>query len=276
MLKGIDISQWQGTTPPLEGLAFVGIRASIGATKDTKYDQHYANVRKAGPIVIAYHYGVDAAVVPIAKQADVFLAASANADLLALDQEASGFDDAEAQEFVDLVKAARPAVGLYHSSSGFAGVRVDWQWVADWRDSSEAEGYPNKADGSGEFPGWDIWQYDGGGADNLDNDLWNPATTVASLLRMGYITKAQADAAVKAAVDPLKAEVANLTEDKAALAAQLNDAQVMLGKALEKIDADQVALDKAAADLAAAPGIEREAIALAMGRAEADRVRNAQ
>ena len=223
MLKGIDISKYQDKTPSLAGLSFVAIRASIGAAKDELYDTHYANCRKAGPMVIAYHYGLDAADVSIAKQVSTFLAAGKDADLLALDQEQSGFSDGEAQAFVDGVRAAGRPCGLYHSSSGFGGVNADFKWVADWRDSSEAEGYPNTADGTKEVPGWAIWQYDGGGADGIDNDYLNPDVTLAELLRVGYVTKAAVDAAVAQKQAELAAATSTIEDLRAKLSIAEND-----------------------------------------------------
>ncbi|MGA0060613.1 MAG: GH25 family lysozyme, partial [Planctomycetota bacterium] len=153
MIRGIDISKWQSPTPSLDGLAFVVVKASQGTTADPMYATHYAACRKAGVVTMAYCYGVDDAVVPVAAQAATFLDVAKDADFLWLDQEASGFSDAEAQQFIDLVRKVRPC-GLYHSASGFGGVNCDAKWVADWRDASEAAGYPRTGDGSKEFPGW--------------------------------------------------------------------------------------------------------------------------
>lgn len=269
MLKGIDISVYQSATPDLTQYAFVGIRASIGATKDTRYDQHYSNARKAGVIVVAYHYGLDAADVAIDKQVAAFMAAAPNADLWALDQEASGFTDDEAQAFVDGVKAAGlPAVGLYHSSAGFAGVKVDWQWVADWRAAAESAGYPLKGDASGEFAGWDIWQWDGGGADGLDNDYWNPATTVAALLRMGYVTKRSSDAAVAA----VENQVASLTSQLAAARTDLMIAQASVAARDTEIARLKGVVGDLQLQLDAAPRLAQIKIAEALAMAEKDRV----
>jgi hypothetical protein len=145
-LKGIDISQHQSTTPSLEGLAFIVLRASIATTLDTKYAQHYAAARKAGLVTMAYHFGYSEDQSPIAAQAETFLAAAADADFLWLDQEEQGFTDPQAQQFVDLIRAAGRPCGLYHSSSGFGGVNVDARWVADWRAESVTAGYPRTAD----------------------------------------------------------------------------------------------------------------------------------
>lgn len=173
-MNGIDLSAHQETTPDLTGLSFVILRASIGTNVDLRYGQHYTAARAAGIPTMAYHYGFPADRAPIADQAAVFLSIGATADYLFLDQEEQGFTDAQASQFIAEVRKVRPC-GLYHSSSGFGGVPNDAKWVADWRNAAEAAGHPLSADGSKEFPGWAIWQYDGAGADGIDNDIANPA-----------------------------------------------------------------------------------------------------
>jgi len=256
MIRGYDISQHQSTTPSFDGMGFVVLRATIGTTKDTKYDQHYAAARAAGIVVMAYHFngprGSD-----VEAQAAKFLDVAKDADFLWLDQEAynattSGFSDAEAQRFIDAVRKVRPC-GLYHSASNFAGVDADAKWVADWRDASEAAGYPRTADGK-PFPDWTLWQYDGGGADNLDNDLWNPAKPIAGLLRLGYVTQAEH-----------AAQTEMLMTTAGALLASQQQVQALQQEVVELANE----LTDVRADLAAAPGIERERIAAA----EAERIR---
>ena len=80
MLKGIDISKWQATTPSLAGLDFLFARATYATTLDPKYVTHTVAARKAGLVVGAYHFGTGFATP--AAQAKVFLAATEKADLL--------------------------------------------------------------------------------------------------------------------------------------------------------------------------------------------------
>lgn len=214
MLKGIDISEHQAVTPDLSGLSFIVLRASIAARKDVKYDQHYAAARAAGLVVMAYHFGYSADQVAIQPQLETFLEAAAAADFLWIDQEEEGFTDAQTQQFVDGVRAAGRPIGLYHSSSGFGGVNVDAKWVADWRAASVTAGYPRKADGSGEFPGWDLWQYRGA---PLDLDYLNPDRPLAGLLRRGYVTQQRLDATY---VELAAAQAASTTAQAAAAAAE--------------------------------------------------------
>ena len=67
MIRGYDISQHQATTPSLDGYGFIVLRATIGTTKDTRYDKHYAAARKAGVVVMAYHFNCPTGSDPVAK-----------------------------------------------------------------------------------------------------------------------------------------------------------------------------------------------------------------
>lgn len=235
MLRGIDISKWQPTTPSLTGLSFVIVKASQGTTIDPMFTTHYANCRKAGVVTMAYHWGTDAAVLPLADQVAAFLSIGDEADFLWLDQEESGFTDDEAQEFVDGMRATGRACGLYHSSCKYGGVKADAKWVADTRAEATAANAPMKCDLSAPMANWDMWQYSS--ANNLDKDYLNPASPLADLLRLGYVQRSALDAA--------NLQVVKLTDANA----------------------------KLTETLASAPGVERERIAVALGNAEADRVR---
>ena len=141
MLTGIDISAHQSTTPSLAGLAFVGIRATIANRVDAMYATHLAAAR--GLVTIAYHFNWST--LPVLAQADLFLATSKGADLLALDVELNDdkhgtitppFSKAQATEFIARVHAAGRTIGLYHSrgsnTSKFPDYGQNWNWVAQW------------------------------------------------------------------------------------------------------------------------------------------------
>lgn len=237
-LKGLDVSKYQTSLPDLSGQSFIVLRSSIALTKDTLYDQHYAKARAAGLVVMAYHYAYPQADADIAAQAALFLATAKDADFLWLDQEQAGFDDVQAQKFVDIIRKSRPC-GLYHSASGFGGVKADAQWVADYRDASVTAGFPRNTATGAELAGWDLWQWTSKGSlpgytGNLDLNWMNPASRLASLLRTGYVTKAQLDAAntATAAMASLKdealAQVATLTTDLDAAKDALEAAQSAL------------------------------------------------
>jgi hypothetical protein len=243
--KVVDLSEYQITTPDgfikrasdgevvghLSDYSGAILRSSIALREDARYDAHLANCRAWGLWVGAYHFGYSADQVNIAEQVKVQLAAAAGADLLIIDQEEQGFTDAQAQEFVDLVHAAGRVIGFYHSSCGFPGVRADFQWVADYRAASVDAGYPMKCADAVEYPGWDLWQYTSRGGDEgegLDVNWLNPATSVASLLRLGYVTTVESDAAVAVATAPLEAQVAALTDELTVAKADAAHAEVEL------------------------------------------------
>lgn len=204
-LTGLDVSKYQTSLPSLAGQSFIILRASIAQTKDTKFDEHYANARKAGLVVMAYHYAYPASAASIESQVALFLDVAKNCDFLWLDQEESGFDDAQAQQFIDLVRESGRPCGLYHSASGFGGVKADAQWVADYREASVAAGHPRNTATGAELAGWDLWQWTSKGSlpgytGNLDLNWLNPASKLATLLRTGYVTRRQMENAVDAAV----------------------------------------------------------------------------
>lgn len=279
-LRGIDVSHYQQTTPDgkvmrasddaflttMAGLSFIAIKATHGSAKNSGWDAHYANARLNGLVVMAYHWGRPASADPIEAQVAKFLEVAKDADFLWLDQEETGFDDAQAQRFIDLVRASGRPCGLYHSASGFGGVNADGKWVADYRDASIAAGYPRRLSDGAEMPGWDLWQWTskgGAGGLPLDLDWLNPASPLAGLLRRGYITRAASDADIAAARKVLEGEVVSLKE-----------AMTQMANAYEKELADQAADAAAAKDAAVAQ--ERETIAQAMGQDMADKVRNAR
>jgi hypothetical protein len=152
-LEGIDVSQWQAATPPLVGQSFAFARATYGTGTDTRYAMHASNIRKAGIVLGAYGFGVNA---DGAAQARVFLATAHGADLLALDLEVepgnTPMTSAQAQAFIRTVKAAGYKCGLYHQDSGYPALGQDWDWVARWTTLP-----PSRP--------WLFWQWQGTGID---------------------------------------------------------------------------------------------------------------
>jgi len=171
-LEGIDVSRWnavpsQAMLAPLE---FAFAKASQAYWRDPRYSDHVAAFRRAGLIVGAYHFGVGSSQSFVAQQVRTFLAAAAGADLLALDLERNGngptMSQAEAREFIRLVKASGRSIGLYHSRSGFPSLGQSWNWVAQWGSRP-----PDIA--------WAFWQYQGS---PLDRN--RAAGTLADLRRL--------------------------------------------------------------------------------------------
>lgn len=235
---------------------FVAIKATQGTSiVDAQWANSYAMARKFGKKVIAYHFNDNSVSVP--AQVDFFLKTAKAADAYAIDQEGDkAFTDAQSQAFIDGLHAKAPGHPAihYHSASGFGGVVSDAQWVADYRLES-------LQDGDTPVAGWDIWQFSSeGGPDGagLDLDYMPNDSPLALALGLTYTGKAQADAIHAADLATITQLTADLAAAKDQLA-QIKAANAALGEALD-----------------AAPGIERERIAQAMGNAMAEQVRNAQ
>jgi lysozyme len=167
-LNGIDLSQYQAATPPLAGLDFAIVKATEGdGYTDPRYHAHAADVRRAGKVLAAYHFGRSEA--SGAAQAAHFLSVvGSDTKLVALDIEgASAPSDAQAREFIAACRKAGKRTGVYHSLSGFPlGLGQDFNWVADWR----GQGAPS-------IP-WAFWQTTSSGAvagyaGRLDLDLYS-------------------------------------------------------------------------------------------------------
>lgn len=164
--QGIDVSKWQVSTPSLAGLDFLFARASIGTDKDSRYDQHIANARKAGLVTGAYHFNWDT--LGIQAQVDAFAKAAGNVDFYFLDVEGrNAFSTAQTEEFIRRWhRTTGKKIGLYMSESSYKrGVGQDYHWVANW------SGIPS-------IP-FHFWQWQGS---PLDKDAFNG--TKAELLAL--------------------------------------------------------------------------------------------
>jgi len=239
MLNGIDISHYQPTTPSLAGRAFVIVKASNGDDKDSRYDYHVANIRRAGLVVGAYHFGVGAAQASIRSQVAAFVAAATGADILALDVERNvrvrrtvdgvvvwvqlpSITRAEAREFIRLLRprASGRKILLYSSRGTWPGdLGQDANWVADYT------GDPNRPGVSPRIK-WTFWQHT---STPYDLNRFNgtkaqlrafaglpapvPASTLARL--RGYIAK------LAAVVKPTADQRTKLAEYRARLKAYL-------------------------------------------------------
>lgn len=154
MLSGIDVSEYQTTTPSLTGLSFVFARQCYGSHPDARYGMHGANVRKAGLLLGAYAFGRSSSIDPVAGQVQALLAATPAPDLYVLDLESDGtspaMTDAEAKLFIGAMHKAGRRCGLYHSLSGYPTTTLgqDFDWVAAYISSP-----PTRH--------WDFWQYRG-------------------------------------------------------------------------------------------------------------------
>jgi hypothetical protein len=166
-LYGIDVSAFQTTTPPLDGLSFAFARAGFGSGNppDGMYAEHAHNIRAAGLALGSYwfwYYGQDNA-----SAVAQFLSVAGAADMLALDLEGINHGTsealAEAKDFISRVHAEGRKIGLYGSASGFPDVGQDWNWIAQW--SGTAPSLP-----------WTFWQYTDtyqGASSGGDSDKFN-------------------------------------------------------------------------------------------------------
>lgn len=136
-IEGIDVSEWQTTTPSLVGLDFVIVKASEGTRPDPMYAHHVANVKAAGLVTGAYHF--NRADVNIANQVDAFIKVAGDVDLYALDVEEESpagvqrFSLAQAQTFISRFRSITgKKIGLYASESGYIEAGQDFDWVAHY------------------------------------------------------------------------------------------------------------------------------------------------
>jgi GH25 family lysozyme M1 (1,4-beta-N-acetylmuramidase) len=169
MLPGVDVSKYNGT-PSTAGLAFGVARATYAAGPDPKLARHLATFHAGGLASGAYHFGVGADQVSIARQAAVFLAVTRHVDFLALDLEANWLkrpdgtrylgptmSHSEAAEFIRRVHAGGRSILLYASRSGFPfDLGQDGNWVAEYGRPGARFGL-NPPRGIG----WTFWQWQG-------------------------------------------------------------------------------------------------------------------
>lgn len=248
--EGYDISRWQSATPDLTNVGFAIVRACYGSSVDSRYATHAANVRAAGKVLGAYLFARPASTGDtIEAQAEAFLRVAQDADLIVVDRERDGdagtITATDTRKMIDLIHATGRRVGLYASESVFRDFGQDWAWVANW---SREPVIP-----------WDIWQWDGGGTDGLDNDRFRGS--LGALLALGAPLAGWVDARISA----LEGDVESLKAANETLAAERDAAQAAAtasGAEVERLNAE---LDGAMADVAAlAQRVLRASSALAI------------
>lgn len=177
-IKGIDVAKYQPTNPDpanLAGISFYIAKATHGTTQDPTYALHIKHAREqAIPLVMAYHFGVNAPVLP---QVNAFLSVAGKVDGYALDNEGPNqMTTAQKKEFLRLMHERGHLLIGYASESGYLDYGQDIRWVANY--SRE----PNIA--------YDIWQY-GPYAPNVDGNIF--PGTLAELKKLLGVDVAQAD-----------------------------------------------------------------------------------
>ena len=146
MLKGIDVSSYQGTAYSTSGLSFVGIKVTEGMSYvNPKWTGQRATARTAGLVTVCYHYPHIAN--SPAAEADWYLSQInlAAGDVLCLDWEWYGqnVSDQQARDYKDAwlayVKAKAPGhkVGVYSDTGNWKTVDQDsncgdFLWIADY------------------------------------------------------------------------------------------------------------------------------------------------
>jgi hypothetical protein len=186
MLRGIDISAWQGgvdlaSVTKRYGLNFVGIKATEGsASSDRYFSQNWAHAKTAGLTRIAYHFARPEES-SAQSQADRLLSSAADAgpgDLLCLDLEASKLSqnatNAWACLFGDRLRQRAPHVRTvsylgsgYASSSTGRGLadHFDMWWYPQYPSIASTTSWPSSFSPwlpSGITTGWarpHIWQW---------------------------------------------------------------------------------------------------------------------
>lgn len=179
-LEGYDISHWQATTPNLDRVSFVIVKATEGKNiADSMYTTHSRNVLRAGKHLGSYHFVRQGD--PIDEQARWYIAHTANAEALAVDNE--GGHAMTWQGIKALIAAIRKydplhrKVGLYMSRwpymhGGYSQSGQDFEWIADYDAVPAVD--------------WEIWQYSG---TTLDKDRARDQATIDRIFG-GNITPA--------------------------------------------------------------------------------------
>jgi hypothetical protein len=200
MLRGIDISAWQGDVDLAAeahryGLDFVGIKATEGASGSDRYfSQNWARAKATGLVRIAYHFARPEAS-SAQQQADRLLFAAADAgpgDILCLDLEASELSQAGtnawARAFGARLRERAPHVTtMVYLGSGYASNNTgrgladyfDRWWYPQYPSTKSTTTWPSALSPwlpSGITTGWarpHIWQWTDHFAGKYDANISN-------------------------------------------------------------------------------------------------------
>lgn len=187
MLRGIDISKWQGSGTSELGQDFVIIKATEGVGyTDPMCDKHYQEAKKLGKLLGVYHFARPGYNDPIAE-ADWFVSqieGYIGEAILVLDWEVEATWNVEwAKKWLDRVfelTGVKPMI--YMSASIVNG--YDWSsvvngdyglWIAGYPAQYNVPNPPEPTEkdmpyGIGAWPFWAIWQYTSS-CGKLDRDI---------------------------------------------------------------------------------------------------------
>lgn len=192
MLKGIDISTWQGSDPHLNDGEFCIIRSSFGTTKDNRFEQNVKAWKQSGKPFGFYHFAYPYYGYTPKHEATAFLNVIRpyiGQGLIALDYEGDAHKVGEkwALEFMDYIYSQTGVKPLFYTNAGALGAYPNIAkkyglWVAHWGVQSPRI-TPWKS--------YTLWQYSGS---PLDRDYFNG--TVADWKRLSSPTVPKTDAKV--------------------------------------------------------------------------------
>lgn len=170
MIKGIDVSRWQGTIdwPKVTGIDFAILKATQGTTLvDAQLSRNRTEARKRGILLGFYHFanGGD----PVAE-ADHFVknvGTLQTGELLVLDWEIPHKDPAGwSRKFLDRVKEKTGVKALLYTNEARV-ISIDWTpvvkgdyglWVAKYGDN-DTNPEPHERPNDDEWPFYVLWQY---------------------------------------------------------------------------------------------------------------------
>lgn len=174
MLKGIDISHWQGSVN-YSAYDFVIMKATEGVDfKDNKKDTHLKNVKKANKLYGFYHYARPEYNANANKEAEYFVNSIKDEIgncLLALDWEGTAlkYPIAWAKQWLDKVyelTGVRPVLYVQESEI----LRRDYSSIAKANYGLWCAKWSDKEPRTGAWSFWALWQYQGS---PLDKDNFN-------------------------------------------------------------------------------------------------------
>lgn len=189
MLRGIDISQWQGVGTSDQAADFVIIKATEGdGYTDPKCDAHYQDAKAKGKLLGVYHFARPDLGNSGRAEAEWFvheIQGYIGEAILVLDWEVQQWRVDWAKEFLDRVKELTGVKPLIYMSASQV-VAYDWSsvagadyglWIAGYPAQYNVPNPPEPADGempynTGAWGFWAIWQYTSS-AGTLDRDVAN-------------------------------------------------------------------------------------------------------